>query len=142
MFENPRRQAGKKFYDKCSENSRSQIVFRTDIFQKLSLGAPDETLVIDNESVSEWRIHSLDVTVQSGTLYSERTNHKFHKSGNVLMTELEVFKWSMHHSIINIVYGCYEMLLTVPWSVSQSDKVEEHTYDKYLNDFCIESCID
>ena len=108
----------------------------------MSLGAPDETLVIDNESVSEWRIHSLDVTVQSGALYSERTNHKFHKSRNVLMNELEVFKWSMHHSIINIVYGCYEMLLTVPWSVSQSDKVEEHTYDKYLNDFCIESCID
>ena len=26
---------------KCSENSRSQIVFRTDIFRKLSLGAPD-----------------------------------------------------------------------------------------------------
>ena len=38
MFENPRR--GKKFYNKCSENSRSQIVFRTDIFRKLSLGAP------------------------------------------------------------------------------------------------------
>ena len=34
------RQASKKRYDKCSENSRSQIVFRTDIFRKLSLGAP------------------------------------------------------------------------------------------------------
>ena len=43
MFENPRRgrQAGKKVYDKCSENSRSQIVSRTDIFRKLPLGAPD-----------------------------------------------------------------------------------------------------
>ena len=42
MFENPRRgkQAGKKVYDKCSENSRSQIVSRTDIFWKLKLGAP------------------------------------------------------------------------------------------------------
>ena len=41
-FGNPRRrQASKKFYSKCSENSRSQIVFRTDIFQKLSLGAPE-----------------------------------------------------------------------------------------------------
>ena len=28
---------------KCSENSRSQIVFRTDIFRKLTLGAPDWT---------------------------------------------------------------------------------------------------
>ena len=34
-------QASKKFYNKCSENSRSQFVFRTDIFQKLTLGAPD-----------------------------------------------------------------------------------------------------
>ena len=33
----------KKFYNKCSENSRSQIVFQTDIFQKLSLGAPETT---------------------------------------------------------------------------------------------------
>ena len=42
MFENPGRQASKKFYNKSSENSRSQIVFRTDILQKLTLGAPDE----------------------------------------------------------------------------------------------------
>ena len=34
------RQASKKFYNKCSENSRSLIVFRTDIFRKLTLGAP------------------------------------------------------------------------------------------------------
>ena len=34
------RQASKKFNNKCSENSRSQIVFRTDVFRKLSLGAP------------------------------------------------------------------------------------------------------
>ena len=31
----------KKFYNKCSENSRCQIVFRTDIFKKLTLGVPD-----------------------------------------------------------------------------------------------------
>ena len=41
MFDNPRRdQASNKFYNKCSENSRSQIVVRTDIFRKLTLGAP------------------------------------------------------------------------------------------------------
>ena len=34
------RHASKKFNNKCSENSRSQIVFRRDIFQKLTLGAP------------------------------------------------------------------------------------------------------
>ena len=41
MFENQERQASKKFYNKSSENSRSQIVFRTDIFRKLTLGAPE-----------------------------------------------------------------------------------------------------
>ena len=39
--ETKERQASKKFYNKCSENSRSQIAFRTDIFRKLTLGAPD-----------------------------------------------------------------------------------------------------
>ena len=35
-------ESGKQeIYNKCSENSRYQIVFRTDIFQKLSLGAPE-----------------------------------------------------------------------------------------------------
>ena len=41
MFENPRRsRLERNFTKKCSENSRSQIVFRTDIFRKLTLGAP------------------------------------------------------------------------------------------------------
>ena len=30
-----------EFYKKCSENSRSHIVFRTDIFRKLTLGASE-----------------------------------------------------------------------------------------------------
>ena len=34
------RQASKKFNNKCSKNSRSQIVFRTGIFRKWTLGAP------------------------------------------------------------------------------------------------------
>ena len=33
------KQASNKFYSKFSENSRSQIVFRSDIFRKLTLGA-------------------------------------------------------------------------------------------------------
>ena len=33
-------QASKKFYNKFSKNSSSQVVFRTDIFRKLTLGAP------------------------------------------------------------------------------------------------------
>ena len=54
MFDNPRRdQASNKFYNKCSENSRSQIVFRTDIFRKLTLGAPGKWPYI-NEIDSNW----------------------------------------------------------------------------------------
>ena len=41
----------KKFYNKCSENCRSQIVFRTDIFRKLSLGAPAEWSHLNNFGV-------------------------------------------------------------------------------------------
>ena len=53
VFENHRRgQASKKFYNKCSENSRSQIVFRTDIFGKLALGAPEYSFAIDRENVN------------------------------------------------------------------------------------------
>ena len=41
MFENPKRgRQARHFTKKCSENSRSQIVFPTDIFRKLTLGAP------------------------------------------------------------------------------------------------------
>ena len=39
-------QESKKFYKKCCENSRSQIVFRTDIFRKLTLGAPEQKNVL------------------------------------------------------------------------------------------------
>ena len=54
MLDNPRRdQASNKFYNKCSENSRSQIVFRTDIFRKLTLGAPGKWPYI-NEIDSNW----------------------------------------------------------------------------------------
>ena len=48
MFENPRRgtQARNFTTTQFSENSRSQIVFRTDIFQNLKLGAPDMIFII------------------------------------------------------------------------------------------------
>ena len=48
MFENPRRgtQARNFTTNQFSENSRSQIVFRTDIFQNLKLGAPDMIFII------------------------------------------------------------------------------------------------
>ena len=42
MFENHRRgRQARNFTVKCCENSKSQIVFRTDIFRELSLGAPE-----------------------------------------------------------------------------------------------------
>ena len=34
-----------RIYNKCSENSRSQIVFRRDLFQKLTLGTPVHNLL-------------------------------------------------------------------------------------------------
>ena len=52
------RQASKKFYHKCSKNARSQIVFRTDIFRKLSLGAPENSFVRSSyPEVSDWTFH-------------------------------------------------------------------------------------
>ena len=42
MFENPRTgKQARNFTYKCSENCRSQIVFRTDISRKLMLGATE-----------------------------------------------------------------------------------------------------
>ena len=35
------------FYNKRSENSRSQIVFRTDIFPKIVVGAPDTSSIFE-----------------------------------------------------------------------------------------------
>ena len=46
MFENPRRgREAINFTIIVPKNSRSQIVFRTDIFQKLTLGAPGLSLI-------------------------------------------------------------------------------------------------
>ena len=43
MFQNPRRgMQARNFTDKWFENSRSRFVFRTDIFRKLTLGAPED----------------------------------------------------------------------------------------------------
>ena len=65
MFENPRRgetrETSKKFWKKCSENSRSQIVFRTDIFRKLSLGVPDDSTKHDTARFRTF----LNITQQS-----------------------------------------------------------------------------
>ena len=52
MFENPRREASKKFYNKCSENFRAQIVFRTDIYQKLKLAAPEKFTHLNRTALS------------------------------------------------------------------------------------------
>ena len=49
MFQNPRTGRQARNFNKCSENSRSQIVFRTDIFRKLSLGAPDYYMTLRSE---------------------------------------------------------------------------------------------
>ena len=43
-------------HNKCCENSRSQIVFRTDIFRKLTLGAPDKQTSYSKTSKSAYRV--------------------------------------------------------------------------------------
>ena len=48
-----RGQVIKKFYKKCSENSRSQMVFRTNIFRKLTLGAPALPYIDESEASSK-----------------------------------------------------------------------------------------
>ena len=47
-------QTNKKFYSKCSQNSRSQIVFRTDIFRKLTLGAPERLWVASVHAIKRF----------------------------------------------------------------------------------------
>ena len=46
-------QVSKKFYNKCSKNSSSQIVSRTDIFPKIAVGCP---CVYWTASIVEWNI--------------------------------------------------------------------------------------
>ena len=59
------REAGKQeIFNKCSENSRCQIVFRIDIFRKLSLGAPDSMLHFYS-SVRELTVSKLDQSVKA-----------------------------------------------------------------------------
>ena len=68
MFENPRRgRQARNFCNKCSENSRSQIVFRTHIFRKLTFGAPDVRHLLftifvrktacQKKQISRWPFH-------------------------------------------------------------------------------------
>ena len=57
--------ASKKFYSKCFENSRSQIIIWTDIFQKLTLGAPEIECPFPNFLLS-----------LTNTLYSISFEHK------------------------------------------------------------------
>ena len=71
MFKNPGRgKQARNFTNKCSENSRSQIVFWTDIFQKFTLGAPECWGEVDygylNQSVNS-------TEVQQQTLITSHT---------------------------------------------------------------------
>ena len=68
------------FRKKCSKNSRSQIVFRTDIFRKLTLGAPDccyklyiKTLLHAYFLVA---CRSAAAIIRKGNLPTDNTRHK------------------------------------------------------------------
>ena len=52
MFENPRRGRQARLYNKCSENSRSQIVFRLRYFPKIEVGCPCSLFLYTKINVS------------------------------------------------------------------------------------------
>ena len=83
------RQASKKFYNKCSENSRSQIVFRTDIFRKLTLGAPDKRLRLGYKHT----LLSRDLAQSAVCFYDSTKNGLMDARGFYLV--LRVKKWGM-----------------------------------------------
>ena len=66
IFENRRRgRQARNFTNKCSENSRSQIFFRTHIFRKLTLGAPTNFRTDKSLHASgAFRFHGTRRTVQ------------------------------------------------------------------------------
>ena len=66
IFENRRRgRLARNFANKCSENSRSQIFFRTHIFRKLTLGAPTNFWTDKSLHASgAFRFHGTRRTVQ------------------------------------------------------------------------------
>ena len=72
--------ASKKFYNKCSENSSSQIVFRTDIFPKIAVGCPWYNY---NVKTSD-RVHFLLACI-AGAGSCERRN-KFNQKTNRLLS--------------------------------------------------------
>ena len=61
-------QANKKFYNKCAENSRSQIVFRTDIFRNWR-GVP---------LTSVWRLPFAAHDIRLGVFGHKLEHHCFH----------------------------------------------------------------
>ena len=67
MFENPRRGGqARNFTTKyCSENSSSQIVFRTDTFLKIVVGCPCVVFVSSHTKGKQSR--SVDVYIKVGT---------------------------------------------------------------------------
>ena len=86
MFEKSQeRQASKKFYNKCSENSSSQIVFRTDIFPKIAVGYPWsvskvkklECTYMNTEKECAWiRVHVMKFKRENGESNGQ-FNYKF-----------------------------------------------------------------
>ena len=99
-----------KFHNKCSENSRTQIVFRTDIFQKLALGAPDWShwSAIVTLKITYWKywLHAnikgatscknfSSVTKTDSFLSGTKTSVARGRSGRLKMDSLVIFKGKM-----------------------------------------------
>ena len=86
MLENPRRAGSNKFYNKCFENSRSQIVFRTDIFPKLTLGAPEVGVLVLSHFVKPVAL----CNKKAVALCNNRPSHFVIKKAVALCNKLEI----------------------------------------------------
>ena len=83
------RQASKEFYNKCAENSRSHIVFRTDIFRKLTLRAPDSLCEVQKFAII-LKHHSLN---QRLVVVNQMQASKSPKSQNCTLRRLRYFPY-------------------------------------------------
>ena len=110
MFENPRRgRQARNFYNKCSENSRSQIVFQTDIFRKLSLGAPVMFTLHGMISFTPQR-----ESYQIGFPFT-------HKNGDLDTISVTHYKWDRFYAILFV--QC-EFLFR-PWRLKKVSRSED-----------------
>ena len=90
------KQASKKFYNKCAENSRSQIVFRTDIFPESSCYRYGRSL-----------IHRRRFTGHYSLITKQWSRHDFSKHGKIKKQNIGLILMLSHdHGIATLIQVC------------------------------------